>query len=257
MTPLVLELLVLVLCLSSIHCGVYNIVDFGAIASDESYLAAIANSNAINAAFKAATAKANTLNREKRWGAVLEFSDASYSQKQISNHTSELLFYNDDATVLIPENMIFTLGWTVLTGFNNVRLQIEGTLHVSRNATLWEQAPRGNFGVLHFENCHGITIQGKTQTFTKESPLPTTPIDFIGDGYDWWVSVIVGKYDHRPHMFYMNTCTSMMIHSLYVTNAPMFHFLTSDGKDFYFKNIVIFVDTVGQHRLMLDRYEDS
>lgn len=235
--------------------GPLSIVDFGAVAGDNSSAVATANSAAIIAAFTAASQNALKFgavapSREQRWNSVLDFSDASRTQRSAEADSLASLFYTDAQTVLVPADQEFFVSWTVLKGFSNVLFFINGTLRVSQDESLFVLAPDGDFGVFQFEDCTGITVQGKMQSWGT-GVLPTSEIDVIGDGWSWWWTVLLGKYDHRPHLFYMQRCVSFVFYSLYVTDSPQYHFLTADSADFLWKNFTVKVDVNQQSEMAL------
>lgn len=265
---------------SGVSGATFDITRFGAVAGDTSNSAALANTLAIQSAFKAASASAaaaavaaasaqgamdvdSELMLERRWAAVLDHSRASYdpSEPQSSASLSLLL---PSATVLVPSGQEFTIAYTPVIGVANVLLQINGTLLLSTNQSLWESQalPEGYYGALHFIECDAISVQGKAQSYdpsaalaahVSSSPsatmLPTSAVDIVGGGYGWWWSVLLGPVDHRPHMVYMERCRGMAFLRLFVTDAPMFHFLAEDGQDLYFKNITIHVNVDAQKEM--------
>jgi hypothetical protein len=256
--------------------GPLNILDFGAVANTNTDEAAEANSAAIVAAFAQATENSRKLGVEMPdfWAAVHGFSSASYSDAGVDSRALPIQ-YDDSQTVLIPADSTFYISYTRIQNASMVLLAINGTLVLNGNETRWQElAPAGYYGALHFFLSQGVTVQGKQQTYDEESaaevsekllseenrangwnsaaaaansrktgsPLPTSAVDIDGVGYNWWWTVILGPLDHRPHMFYFQRCTQFVVQSLYVQNAPMFHFLIEDSADFYYKNLTIYVD---------------
>jgi hypothetical protein len=245
--------------------GAYSITNYGAVAGVDTDQQAEANTRAIQTAFKLASAaaaaatatKASTsTSRRDFWAEVNDFSRRSYSADE--SLPSSPLRYSDESIVLVPAGVFF-LSYTPLIGAQNVLLAINGTLLVNGNQTRWQElVPPGYYGVLHLMDCAGVTVQGKVQSFdppapdslaASPSPLPSSSVDIDGPGYSWWWSVLLGPLDHRPHLLYFQRCSGVVLFSLFVQNAPMFHVLTEDSTDVYVKNITIFVDVEQQREL--------
>lgn len=188
--------------LTSTHA--MSITSFGAVANDASNAAAYANAKALNLALNAANANST------------------------------------DRTVVVPHGMSFTIFNTTLTDLHSVTLSIQGTLLISTNLTEWTNIStnRNAYGVLKFEDCTDITVNGGGM------------VD--GQGYGWWWYVILGHPDVRPKMFLFRTVSGLTVTNILARNSPSFHFDLQGVENVHFYNMSIHVD-VDKQKSMLDK----
>jgi len=241
--------------------GQQNLLAFGAVPNDGGLEAALANTAALQAAVAAATQageEAAARHSEDFWQDVHAYSQSVRSSSGFAAALARArqrspLFYSPAQTVIIPA-ADFTIFYTPLTVCNNVLIQFDGTLQVFQNQTYWHdfgpQTP-GDFGVLQLEGCTGVTFQGKPKQFAPgHGQVPVSAPDIDGDGWDWWVAVVLGAWDQRPHLVFTSQSSQLVFSGMYVRNSPQYHFCLHDGADVYFTNTTIYVDVESQSALM-------
>ena len=89
-----------------------------------------------------------------------------------------------------------------------------------------------DYGVLQFSDAERLHITGSGVV--------------NGQGYDWWVSVLSGHGDHRPHLFLLDRCSDVEVDSLLLKDSPMFHLKIHDVQRLHVHDLEIFVDVFAQ-----------
>lgn len=192
-----------------------SILSFGAIPSDPSMAASVANGKALYSAMLAANSG-----------------------------------LNNTRTVLVPGGLNFTiLPYAPASNLHNVTILLEGVLTANTaNFTTWPNNTAPGYyidstalDVIFIGNSSGITIT---------SPSYTGMID--GNGYLWWWYCLVGGYDNRPNLIGMQHVSDVVIRGIRMINSPSYHLAIVDGLHVDIQDSVVWVDVDGQ-RDMLSR----
>ena len=105
--------------------GSFNICDFDAVESEDTWRAALRNTNALNKALLAANAS------------------------------------SVDRTVLIPYDKVFYFKDLTVYDLYDVTLVVDGTLRLNNDVVRWNEMMGGKKGeALHFSGCEGIRLTG-------------------------------------------------------------------------------------------------
>ena len=142
----------------------------------------------------------------------------------------------------IPSGMILYIHPILLSGYNNVRLSIEGELRAQNNISAWPRDSSNNtLDVLTVEDCNFITLAG--------------PGKIDGQGYDWWWYAIVGGFtkawrDHRPHLVHFRRTQTITVENIRLINSPQYHIKLDDCADLIVRHMVIWVDVEKQKSLL-------
>jgi polygalacturonase len=150
---------------------------------------------------------------------------------------------NNDV-VVIPHAQTYDIFHVKSDRLLNVTLRVDGTLRANDQIDLWlwpiDNRTGGDedWAVLQFTEARGFHLTGNGT------------ID--GQGYPWWINVISGAPDERPHLVICTRCVDLEIDSIVARNSPQFHFKIIDVRGFYAHDMRIVVDVV-QQQSMLDR----
>lgn len=96
--------------------------------------------------------------------------------------------------------------------------------------------------IFHIANSTGITV--------LSPPGAKGIVD--GMGYEWWFGAILDTLPHgdpRPTMFWFDVVSGVVMHDLYLTNAPMYHLYLQDVENVVVHDIEIYVSVQDQKEL--------
>jgi polygalacturonase len=146
------------------------------------------------------------------------------------------------STVVVPHGNVYEIFHVEADYLINVTLRIEGTLRASAQLDRWlwpiDNRTGGDedWAILQFRHAKGLHITGHGT------------ID--GQGYPWWINVISGAPDERPHLVICEQCDDLEIDSIVARNSPQFHFKIIDVRRFYAHDMSIIVDVNQQQSLL-------
>lgn len=147
-----------------------------------------------------------------------------------------------DRSVVVPRGFTFDVLHVGADDLFNVTLRIDGELRVSalRDRFLWPIDNRTggdeDWAVLQLRRAKFFRLTGAGV--------------FNGQGYGWWLDVIAGNPDERPHLFICEQCDDLEIDSLTALNSPQFHFNIIDVKRCHVHDVTVFVDVNGQNAML-------
>lgn len=171
------------------------------------------------------------------YGAIANDSSVEAAIKNSQSISMALQNATPGSVVLVPKYSVYYIFSVSVSGINSVELRVEGTLIAISNITAWPISGDNYQNVLHFSNCSELTLTG----------LGT--ID--GQGYRWWVELLFNFIPHnRPHLVYLDNCVSVVVENLTLRNSPCFHLVAHQIKNFYVKNVFIWVDVTAQKQLL-------
>jgi polygalacturonase len=144
-----------------------------------------------------------------------------------------------DRTVLVPgPGLTFDILHVGAAFLSDVTLRVDGRLRASalRDRFLWPVDNRTggdeDWAVLQFADARRLRLTG------------AGTID--GQGYGWWLDVIAGHPDERPHLVICERCDSLRIDSITAVNSPQFHFKLIDVRGCHVHDVTVFVDVDAQ-----------
>ena len=74
-----------------------------------------------------------------------------------------------------------------------------------------------------------------------------------GQGYDWWVDVILQQHEHgRPNLIQFEVSTNLIILNLTFQNSPAWHVNLWDMENIYIAGVTIYTDAEQQAKLVAD-----
>ncbi len=199
----VLAVVAVGVCSSSVDASVFNIVDFGAVAGDASSEAGYTNGKAFNAALAAANSSSSG---------------------------------NGRPTVLVPGGSSFTYipdATTDMAGLSGISVQIDGDIiafqqpeNMTKENAVWPyDAAQGKYhDFFLWSDCYDVRVTGSGK------------ID--GHGYEWWWASVLKRIDDasRPHIFVVNGCRNLYFggysnsyeQALKLKNSPEYHMILTD-----------------------------
>ena len=184
-----------------------SIDDFGAVRNNFSYVASIRNGVAL-------------------WRALQAANTGTHA--------------NDTRRVEIPAGTNYSmLPHAVVTGLNDVTLQLDGTLWAwGDDRSKWPNASAGGAALnfLAFSDTDGLVLTGDGV--------------IEGEGNGWWNGVFDGEPDNRPHLLRADRCSNCVVRGWTLRNSPQYHLLFIDAINTLFEDLTVYVDSAGQAALM-------
>ncbi len=215
-----MAMLYLIIALTTI-CSARPITDFGAVANDTSYEAAIRNGKALFDAFQAANS---------------------------ANAT--------DRTVSVPDGLTFTmLPHAPLVGLRSVSMFLLGNINAfpgpmdlwpNASSSMWgEDILAGeDVGNRHRSALHLIHIDQSSDVVLSGSGR------IIGNGYRWWWEVILTGHDNRPCLLVLSSVINVVIDGWYLENSPRYHIFCGPSLNVLIQHVVIHVAIDDQKQVM-------
>ena len=159
----------------------FDIRDYGAIADDTTVQTEMVNAEA----FADAIAAANATTTEER-------------------------------RVVVPENYTFSCMPINIQYINNVTIQIDGTLLVSKNHRRYPLEGKDVLDFLAFQYVVGVKIEGKGSV--------------QGQGFMWWVRELLGRNKHgRPQLLVFREAQEIEISGVSFHDGPHSHIWIKDA----------------------------
>jgi polygalacturonase len=140
--------------------------------------------------------------------------------------------------VEIPSGQVYYMYPLLITGVDNLVVNLSGTIFAHDNYTYWELR-WGAYGTLwEFDNCNNLTITGNGQG----------TID--GQGYNWWLQEFLVKLPYnRPHLILISASRDILVENIHLRNSPCFHLKVSEAANVVIRYITIKVDVWKQKQI--------